>query len=541
MLYEVGIENFKPFGTRQVAPLRRITLIYGPNSGGKSSLIQGLLLLKQSIEGTSARSSGLVPRGDYVDLGSFRSFIHRHDRARELRLSFSFDQVATRMPRGLRTLPAGQNRSVTLAFRSAASPGSRKKDASELASVTYMLGDGARLKTTLTRVASSRAAEVLPAGTVPRAVFSPEGVDDLLSLRRYVLGESAEEISTDAVGNTLFAPSGFLPARLVHQPNDMASTGSVDWLRGFLGGAGAQGARLEAFGAQVPQDWKSPTPTADWWRLAERLQAAPAKEGPALWLSLAEAYRSALQAPLEKLALEFEALARRLTYLGPLRSHPARHYLVTGGDRETVGVRGEETPLVLFRRPKETQAEVNRWLQAFEIPYKLHVKLLGDELIGEMIALSLRNPRAKLDVGPSDVGFGIGQLLPIIVEGVVSEDNLICVEQPEIHLHPKLQAHIADFLIDTAGGDRNTQWIVETHSEALILRVQRRIREGKLGADDVSVLYVNPGTSESTIQRLRLAEDGRFLDEWPAGFFEERFDELFPNEPSHPTDEDIPF
>jgi predicted ATPase len=140
-------------------------------------------------------------------------------------------------------------------------------------------------------------------------------------------------------------------------------------------------------------------------------------------------------------------------------------------------------------------------------------------------------------VGPSDVGFGIGQLLPIIVQGLLARGRVVCVEQPEIHLHPRLQAHVSDFLIKTSGAGRETdrraprtQWIVETHSEAMILRLQRRMREGAITPNDVSVLYVRPGPTGSEIVPLRLAEDGTFIDEWPSGFFEERFDELFPEE-----------
>jgi predicted ATPase len=65
--------------------------------------------------------------------------------------------------------------------------------------------------------------------------------------------------------------------------------------------------------------------------------------------------------------------------------------------------------------------------------------------------MTLTDTRTRVLVSPSDVGFGIGQLLPIIVEGVIAQGRVICVEQPEIHLHPRLQAHVADFLIATAG------------------------------------------------------------------------------------------
>jgi hypothetical protein len=244
----------------------------------------------------------------------------------------------------------------------------------------------------------------------------------------------------------------------------------------------------------------------------------------------------------ESIAFEYQEILRSMSYLGPLRSHPARHYLVSGGEKNSVGVRGENAPQLIFRRQAELSKTINEWLEQFEIPYKLKIKQVGDAVTGEIVAMSLTDAFSRVAVSPSDVGFGVGQLLPIIVEGVVSDGRVVCVEQPEIHLHPRLQAHIADFLIETSGvalakdrrkprrpARRRNQWLVETHSEALMLRLQRRIRDGTISADDVCVLYVEPGEGGSRIRQLRLDADGEFLDSWPRGFFEEAFDEIFGN------------
>ena len=73
----------------------------------------------------------------------------------------------------------------------------------------------------------------------------------------------------------------------------------------------------------------------------------------------------------------------------------------------------------------------------------------GNEVTGQIVTLQLKDQHSGAVVTPTDVGFGIGQLLPVLVEGLVTSEGLICVEQPEIHLHPRLQAHIADFLIES--------------------------------------------------------------------------------------------
>ena len=131
----------------------------------------------------------------------------------------------------------------------------------------------------------------------------------------------------------------------------------------------------------------------------------------------------------------------------------------------------------------------------------------------------------------------------MLIEGIASQEgSILCVEQPEIHLHPRLQANIADLMIDTIANEpgKRKQWIVETHSELLITRIQRRIREGKIKSEDISVLYVDPDdeyTEGSAIIPLRMDENGDFIDHWPHGFFDEAFNELTAeteDAPSHP-------
>ena len=181
----------------------------------------------------------------------------------------------------------------------------------------------------------------------------------------------------------------------------------------------------------------------------------------------------------------------------------------------------------------------------FDIPYELDVIRLGEpSLAGEHITIALTDKRSNTQVTLADVGYGINQLLPIIIEGIASqEDTILCVEQPEIHLHPRLQANIADLMIDTIADEdgKRKQWIVETHSELLILRLQRRIREGKIKPEDISVLYIDPNDESvegSAIISLRIDKNGDFIDEWPDGFFDESFTELMaePERHLHPAD-----
>lgn len=502
MLYEIGLENFKPFGAPQAIPCARLTLIYGPNSGGKSSIIQSLMLLRQTIEDAGPMSSGLITRGRYVDLGSFKSLVHRHNTKRRVAVELSYDRLPIRgAPLG-GLPPADQSRTVRTVFEAAQSPGSRKRDSSALASVGYQLrGGAADLNVTLRRVKGDRAA--LSATTplwqgVGGRAFEWADAQSRRSLARWDLTMSRaaaerrrrarpQEASTvapelpeseviDALDRHIVLTTGFLPTRLVPKGEAYSDEDLLLARR----------------------------------RISGRL--------------------------LEAMSTEYVALIRSLSYLGPLRVYPERHYVLTGGDKDSVGVRGENTPETLYRHRGRITNQVNEWFRRFDIPYQLSVDPIGDEVTGDIVMLRLVDERLGIQVSPSDVGFGIGQLLPILVEGLVAESRILCVEQPEIHLHPRLQAHLGDLLIATSKASSAStrsranaanQWIVETHSEALMLRIQRRIREGVISPDDVSIVYVEPsGEGGSVVLPLRLDSDGAFMDEWPSGFFEDAYNEM---------------
>ena len=151
-------------------------------------------------------------------------------------------------------------------------------------------------------------------------------------------------------------------------------------------------------------------------------------------------------------------------YLGPLRSHPERLYSVPGVGSYASGMRGEFVAQRLYYQPGLVHV-VNEWFEQFDIPYVLGVERVGDMAVsGEHIALVLEGRSGRTRVTLADVGFGVNQLLPIVVEGVDwftgGEDRVLCVEQPEIHLHPRLQARLADLMIGTIGGRSKKQWIV---------------------------------------------------------------------------------
>lgn len=136
----------------------------------------------------------------------------------------------------------------------------------------------------------------------------------------------------------------------------------------------------------------------------------------------------------------------------------------------------------------------------------------------------------------TEVGSGLGYILPVLCAVWRPKVTLVNIQQPELHLHPAMQAGLADIFIEASKGNR--QLLIETHSEHLLLRTLRRIRQthsGKvldarltLNAHDCVVVYFNPRPDGSTtVRQLRISDDGEFIDRWPRGFFTERDEEIF--------------
>ena len=150
--------------------------------------------------------------------------------------------------------------------------------------------------------------------------------------------------------------------------------------------------------------------------------------------------------------------------------------------------------------------------------------------------LYFKDLQTNLKVHPREMGLGISQMLPILYSCLCTNRTEVFIEQPELHLHPAAQSELADAFIQGVN-ENNNRFMIETHSEHLLLRMMKRMRqthEGtiedenlKLTPDDIALLYVDTDGENTYILELELDEDGTLLDPWPGGFFEEGFNERF--------------
>lgn len=221
---------------------------------------------------------------------------------------------------------------------------------------------------------------------------------------------------------------------------------------------------------------------------------------------------------------------QKIEYLGPFRAHPERTYLFSGESPSSIGKHGESAVYILvedyyYRGKKKINIvnKVSNWFRKSEIADKIYIKRLTEKHF-EMIISHLHSKEKE---NLADVGFGCSQVLPILVAGYnLKPNNIMLVEQPEIHLHPKAQAELGTFFKDVALN--NIQLFIETHSEHLLLRVQAHVASGDLKPEDVKVYYVysnkDKGGKKDVVE-LPLTDEGYFSKEWPEGFFPERLEE----------------
>src|SRR5262249_38059043 len=136
----------------------------------------------------------------------------------------------------------------------------------------------------------------------------------------------------------------------------------------------------------------------------------------------------------------FRDFVEDIIYLGPLRENPERHYIFSGNPTEHVGKTGKMVPDILFKN-RSLVERVNEKLDAFGLGYKLQVSSVTAETLElhDVYALNLTDKVTGVTTSILDVGFGISQVLPVIVQSLLAHNKTLCIEQPEIHLHPRLQ------------------------------------------------------------------------------------------------------
>ncbi|WP_208116368.1 AAA family ATPase [Paractinoplanes brasiliensis] len=219
----------------------------------------------------------------------------------------------------------------------------------------------------------------------------------------------------------------------------------------------------------------------------------------------------------------------RVRYLGPFRERPSRLYRVPARMPSSVGASGENMAGILASDSTRGQRQLLR-----EINAGLSESLPGWSVDvverGGMVSVVLRSSEDDaLAVNLVDTGTGVAQALPIFVQRALDRTRppdgpvLEIVEQPELHLHPYAHAALADLYL-TAARDTGVRFLVETHSETLLLRLRVRIAEQKADPEDVAIYFVESTEGVGRVRRINIDSAGN-LDYWPEGVFSEDYRE----------------
>jgi predicted ATPase len=200
-----------------------------------------------------------------------------------------------------------------------------------------------------------------------------------------------------------------------------------------------------------------------------------------------------------------------------------------------MGVRGERVVEALLAAREEGRMVSPGWhrtrvpldeyvakrLKDLGLIHDFRVDKIADRLYQVHVQKAPGGPKVELP----DVGFGVSQVLPAMVLCYyVPEGSTVILEQPEIHLHPSVQAGLADVFIEAAL-TRHVQVIFESHSEYLLKRLQRRMAEGKLKPTDAALYFCQLIDGTSTLTPLELGLYGQIAN-WPKDFFGDEFSEV---------------
>ena len=490
MLRSISLENFKAYERLGELELRPLTVFCGPNAVGKSSVVQALLMMRQTInQQTGGHALPLITDGEDVSLGDYVNVLFGHDLSRTMRIELTVP--LTWGERGFWAKP------LDLTLRFAYAPDIPAQYAPQPDKWGWLY----RFRAPMPDLVSLRLTAKDDNGRELLVVdMRQHGWDDYLN----VLGLKVDV----SFGEDM-------------QRSDEHFEGPVAGMRHI-------------------EDWFDDTErdglTLNEWNDdcgAEQLVGLVSR-------MLQEASRSLT-----------------VSYVGPAREAPQRYYDMdkrstrdgarrsSQGDWKTdIAQFGEISkvgrPLERWRRPSEHPAprldmrtgrtysttpipasipvdEVfNSWLSYLDLP-EMHPVLEGRDF-----RFTVPSPYASgCSVSVTDTGYGVSQVLPILLAGLAGPGNIVVLDQPELHLHPKVQTKIADFAIAIA---ERRQVLVETHSDHFVNRVVRRVVEGQIESDDVAVYFLTPTPDGPDVKMVEV--DPNFgIKNWPPGFFDDYADE----------------
>lgn len=526
---EWGVSNFKALEYATL-PLIMLDVILGPNSSGKSSLLQSLLLLAQSTE------DEIILNGPLVRLGDPRDVIRRGHAA--LTMSFMgrgrnvateevsdvlYDITLSKLGSTLAVCEFiavnQQSGDVLLYATSDRVPNSAKDEVCDR-----------RAHETLLRITLIDSKKAPPStflvfsGFIPTAIAFRRARQDVLAELKRSTRDRKDLYQSERVFDALFQVLEWLsePKAKVSEKYRklLQDRGPTSALEALLNLPASE--MRELLGYFVDDNFKE----VEWVRVPTYGFGDPYAPASRSFPPLSERHRRAAR------VTSFGAEALRtfqgsIRYLGPLREEP-QVVSPTGARYRALpaGIKGEYTA-DLLARSKDQIVRYNDWNnRARKDPLPLALTRwvahlgLGEEVTVEdqgKLGRGLRMQVNGVERDLTTIGVGASQLLPVLaVILTAASGNVILLEQPELHLHPLVQSRLADFFLYAR---TDVKLVVESHSEYMVTRIRRRVVEEPKLLDRVAVLFAEQHKGVTEIRRLYLDRLGNFSD-WPRGFFD---------------------
>lgn len=485
MLSNINLKNFKSFKNLDNLRIKPITVLCGTNSCGKSSILQSILLLKQTKESRSSNQSVLL-NGKYVHLGDIDNVIYGNNANEIISLVYQYDFTTEEYyrNRNVRHRPS----IVNLLRYFLPSDLRRKKGATY--SITFSID---------LRVAEKNK------GYIKTADVDKYKVSITTKTQNGKRNDGGAEASLVRNNDNSF------DIAWKNIPNPNSNSGLGDYIKD----GGVKKLAVNFINLYPLIDIRNTAGNED---LFERMPYQ------------VHNFFRAIDDFITNMSEE-------VTYVGPLREEPSRRYIYENEVLE-IGTKGENAAYIYQTEQDESigdhflfnqyddcfikKADVklrdglNHWLKL------MNIKGFKPDYQSEIIRLKMdANSKSDIRVNIADVGFGVSQIFPILLEGLrMPKNGTLLLEQPEIHLHPNLQMQMADYFISLALSKKNI--IIETHSDHIINRLVRRIVEGKESHLEslISIYFVSNGDNGAYLEEV-VIDPLRGIANWPDGFFDQ--------------------
>jgi hypothetical protein len=556
-LKSIEIKNFKSIGEKtQKIEFKPITLLFGPNSSGKSTIFHALHYFYEVLAFNNC-DPGTCHLADGINLGGFKNLVHRHDINRSIKLKVEFEMGNSELPyyggfRGSETDPMNEWLKMGAFFNGSEHPSFQKYELLEALDVISKYGVSIEIKW--------------------------DGRENKAYVSSYKI--AADNYCVIDIESNCTGTNAYL--KIFDLPSSMANLDSENDRQIELFNNSINAMNESAFDLTKPED-DSLTIKYSVGKIAALPNFLSSSIHDNLVVTLDDedidpadlANRNAVFAFYSRLifgsGLQLMRYLEKSIHVGPLREIPNRRYEPDNSNKTSDWYNGLGAWDQLYLGKPDLIKKVNIWLDKLKSGYQIDKEQLGD-LLGEVYGfmadsndndcdrayetlykylpheaqIFLTEIQSNTKLKPQDVGVGISQVMPVIVSAIIDQHSSVMIEQPELHIHPSFQVELGDLFIneifykDSLESNKPERiegklFLIETHSEHLILRFMRRLfetsndeldGESPLSPNDITVYYIEPNVDGAIIAELQLDEEGEFKRNWPKGFFNERSEEL---------------